>query len=92
MKSIQVQVQDSLREKALQKAKKDGFSLQAILKIFLLEYTKGTLSIGIREEKASEDLFLKDLEGALADAEKGKNLSKPLKNKKEVLDYLDALA
>ena len=93
MSTATVIIDEELKKKALLCAKKDKLSLDEIIKILVLGYTKGDIII---DNKKTKNGLLKEEENRIlqdvSDAKKGKNVSKYFENIDDLILDLEASA
>jgi len=88
--AISLKVDSEIKVKAQELAKSIGIPLSTIINGFLCQFVRDEKIEFSRVYKMTPELE-KDLEEIEEDIRLGKNLSKPLKNEKEIRDYLQSL-
>lgn len=87
-----VAIDPRIKSKAVARAKQDQLSISAVIRLFLLDYAEGRLSIGTRTNLTENGLTPKEeaeILKAAEEARQGKNTSKPFENINDIEKYLN---
>jgi len=80
-----------LKERAMKKARAEGFPFSSVLTLATKSFVEGGLSIEAVQRPVLNDKTRKILDRALKDIKEGKNLSPAFDNAKDAIAYLKAL-
>ena len=80
-----------LKDKAMERAQREGLPLASVLKLATKAYVDGTLKVGLNSEPKLNQKTEKVLLKALAEIKKGKNISPGFENFKDAVTYLKNL-
>ena len=81
-------VDSSLKERAMKRAREDGVPFSTVLKLATKAYAEGRLRLAISENLFFNEKTRKEVERALKDIKAGKNLSPTFTNVEDAIAYL----
>ena len=82
-------VDSKIKERAMRKAQQDGVSFSTVLKLATKAYAEGKLRLTISDTSSFNEATRKEIEQALDDIKKGKNLSPAFTNARDAIAYLN---
>ena len=82
-------IDKKLKERAMKKAEHEGLPFASVLKFATKAYADGELTIGVIPKEVFNAKTRRDIEKALKDIKKGKNLSPAFDNAKDAIRYLE---
>lgn len=83
-------VDPKIKAKAMRRAKQEGIPFASVLKMATKAFAEGKFKIGFEVEERFNAKTRRELDAALKDIERGKNL-RSFKSAKEMDDYLRSL-
>lgn len=82
-------IDKKLKERAMKKAEHEGLPFASVLKFATKAYADGDFIIGVVAKETFNAKTRRDIEKALKDIKKGKNLSPAFGNIKDAIRYLE---
>lgn len=88
---IHIKTDKVIKEKAQKMAEKIGLSLSAVINVQLRQFIKDKELYASEEGRPLSKKFERELRKIDVDIKAGRNMSKPLSTRKELVDYLESL-
>lgn len=82
-------VDSKIKERAMKQAQQDGVPFSTVLKLATKAYAEGKLRLSISDVSFFNETTRKEINQALEDIRKGKNLSPAFTNAKDAVAYLN---
>lgn len=82
-------VDSKIKERAMKQAQQDGVPFSTVLKLATKAYAEGKLRLSISGVPSFNEATRKEIEQALEDIKKGKNLSPTFTNARDAVAYLN---
>ena len=83
-------IDKKLKDKAMDKAKKEGIAFSAILKLATKAFVDGDLSLGLVGSEEFNAVTRKEIQKAQKDISQEKNISRSFSSTKEAVKFLEA--
>jgi antitoxin component of RelBE/YafQ-DinJ toxin-antitoxin module len=87
--NIIFKIDETLKNKAMQKAEDEGVSLSSVLQLATKAFANGDLKVSLVGSEAFNAISRKEIKNALKDVAERKNISSRLDSAKKAIDYLN---
>lgn len=82
-------VDSKIKERAMKQAQRDGVPFSTVLKLATKAYAEGKLLLSISDVPSFNEATRKEIEQALGDIKRGRNLSPVFTNARDAVAYLN---
>ncbi|MDE1966492.1 MAG: hypothetical protein KGI45_00240 [Patescibacteria group bacterium] len=87
--TVIINVDSKIKEQAMKRAKSEGIPLSAVLKLSLRAYAEKRFNVDVSEEEHFNDRTRRQIERAINDFKKGKNISPAFTSVAQMKKWLD---